>query len=165
MNSVFNATFDYICHQLKCPRCGEVTLDPCDIDLQTKLALVKELRTLYVGDRLELAPNPKETGGYLETREIHTPGRISVIEAWSCPKCGAGFLWARVVFEGGVLKCVESVELTEDILSSVDYITSEVLMLIPVEKTIEVKQLSPNELRAELLSAEAKHLEEQDKSE
>lgn len=138
--------------------CGGFASDTCDIDLQSKIAREKELRCLKVGDRVEPHPNPREDGGYLEIQESHDPERLSVIEAWSCPKCGAGFLWACVVIEGGFLKSVEPVDLTEEILSSVDYITSEALMLFSVEQVLEVKKLPPPKLIVELLKVEGTFL-------
>jgi len=162
MSSSYEATFDYICHPLQCLHCGEVVPNPCDIDLQTKVALVKKLRTLQVGDYLELAPNLQEGGGYLELKEVHELGKLTVIETWSCPTCGANFLWANVVFEEGFLKSVETIELNENTLSSADFITSEVLFLIPMERTLEIKQLPPQQLRVELLAAAAIHHREKE---
>ena len=150
----FDPTFDYICHQLKCPRCGRVASEPCDIDLQTKLARHKGLRSLYVDDRLDPDPDPQTGGGYLELRASHDPERLSVIEAWSCPNCGAAFLWAQITLEGGVLRSVDEIALTEKSLSSADYITSEALMLFPMARTLEVKKYSPARRRHELVAAE-----------
>jgi hypothetical protein len=157
MSSMFQATFDFICHPLRCPRCGGIT-DDCSIDLQTKIARAKELRCLRVGDHVELDPDPREGGGYLATRDSARDDQLRVIEAWSCPLCGASFLWATAVFDDGTLLSVTPTELTEETLSAVDFITSEALMLIPMERTLEVKRLPPRELRAEMIAA-AKILE------
>ncbi len=152
MDSNFQPTFDYICHSLKCPKCNKVVSDPCEIDLQTKVARIKELRTLKVGDYLDIEPNPK-INGYLETRESHESNGLIVIEAWSCPHCGANFLWARVSFKNGILESIEPVDLDENTLSSADFISSEALIFIPMNQTIKFKSLPPAELRKSFLKA------------
>jgi hypothetical protein len=162
-DDAFEATFDYICHPMRCPRCGKIPPDPCDIDLQTKVGRVKKLRMLKIGDYLELDSNLREIGGYLELREAHDKTRLSVIETWSCSNCGANFLWARIVFENSILQSVEPIQLTDDTLESADFITNEVLTLMPMEFTMELKRTTPAKLRKELLLAENSHLEEQKK--
>jgi hypothetical protein len=110
-----------------------------------------------------LDSNLTETGGYLELREAHDKARLSIIETWSCPNCGANFLWARIVFEKEILQSVEPIQLTDDTLESADFITNEVLTLMPMEVTMELKRTTPAKLRKELLLAENNHLEEQKK--
>lgn len=153
MNSDFQPTFDYICHPLKCSKCNQIVSNPCEIDLQTKIARVKELRALQVGDYVDIDPNPKIGGGYLELREFHELNRLTVIEAWSCPNCGANFLWARVFFKDGILESVEPITLDEDGLSSADFLSSEALVFIPMDQILEFKELSPSKLRKRFLKA------------
>lgn len=161
---VVSPTFDWICARLTCPRCGEASEDPCAIDLQTRLARSPHQRHLRVGDGVALRENPEE-GGYLRVRGKILPARLRVIEAWSCPQCGASFLWARLHFEAGTLAAVDAVPLDEPTLAESDYITGEALQLAPLEPRDALTRLTllePAELRRELARLEAVRLEEKE---
>jgi hypothetical protein len=129
-----------------------VSADPCAIDLQSKVAREKELRSIRIGDRVELAHDLREAGGYIALRENHVANRLAVLEPWSCPNCGSN-LWAEVVFENEVLTSVRHVDLTEQVLSAADFISSEALMFFPMDETLEVKKLAPGKFAGALLEA------------
>jgi hypothetical protein len=152
------ATFDWICHRLRCPFCGRTPSDDCAVDLQTKLRRAPAQAHLRVSERLDIREDLL-TGGYLVTRP-EREDTLRVIEAWACPECGKSFLWAVIEVRDGVLVSVTPVLLDEQTLSSVDLITGEVLALFPVERTLDVVALAPIPLRAAIVAAEAERLSE-----
>lgn len=153
-------TFDWVCAALECPVCSTRAVDPCAIDLQTKVSSAPALRRLRVGDRVELRARMEE-GGYLPTHDGGPREPLAVIDAWSCPSCGTSFLWARLTFHRDTLAAVDSVHLTEDDLEAADYVTAEALQLAPVEPREALPrllELPPAELRRELARLEAERL-------
>jgi hypothetical protein len=147
MNSL-QATFDYVCAPLTCPEC-DTQSDPCAIDLQTKSSRQPALRELRVGDQIEPLPDP-ETVGYLRLAETVQPGRLRVIEAWSCPNCGASMLWASLLITENVLRAVDRVSLSQESLQGSDFITPQVLTLVPLDAIPRFNAMPPTELRAEV---------------
>jgi hypothetical protein len=149
MSTNAGATLDFVCADLVCPVCGERPVDPCAVDIQIKFAAAPALRSYRVGDRLDVVADPTPAYFWLGTRA--KPGSFRVIEGWTCPVCGAGLLWARLVVENGVLTAVDAVDLTPAVLAETDYITQEVLYLAPAESIAGLAALSPDELRNELV--------------
>ena len=140
--------FDYVCADLPCQTCSKNPADPCAIDLQTKIARDPELRAIRVGDKVELLEDPRGAG-YLALNSAVQPSVLRVIEAWSCPSCGAS-QWARLTFLEEVLDSVESTDLTLKSLEAADFISWEVMILVPLERSQEFQSLGPAQLRSEL---------------
>jgi hypothetical protein len=157
MNNVPQATFDYICAALSCPICGQPIDKPCSVDLQTKISSKPAVRELRIGDQIDPIDDP-ESAGYIRVSDAITPGTLHVIEAWSCPHCGANFLWARLTIKNNILYAVAVTDLSEKSLEHADFITSQVLILVPMESISAVTSLIPKQLRAELsrIAAERK---------
>jgi hypothetical protein len=149
MTEQARGTFDFVCADLTCPACGFSPEDPCAIDLQTKIASAPALQTLRTGDRIDLRDD-LAGAGYLRSGDDRHDDELSVIEAWSCPSCGQAVLWARLVVSAGRLVSADSVVLDHDTLASTDYVTSEALLLIPLEEVPHALEMSPGELSAEL---------------
>jgi hypothetical protein len=149
---MMEATFDYVCHPLRCGSCGTVPLDPCAIDLQTKVAARKSLRSLRVGDTVGLAPD-LGAEGYLRVGTDPATSIVRVVETWSCPSCGSSTQWARLTIADNILRDVESVSLDETVLTESDYITSEALLLVPLERVPLLRTMVPAALRRELAAA------------
>jgi hypothetical protein len=141
-------SFDYVCADLPCLSCAKTPSDPCAIDLQTKIARHPELRAIRVGDRVELLDDPR-VAGYLTIGSTVNPQVLRVIEAWSCPSCGAN-QWARLTFRDEVLSNVANTDLTTESLEAADFITWEVMTFVPLEHVEEFQSLSPAQLRSEL---------------
>ncbi len=149
MNAVMIPTLDYVCAPLVCPRCGRAVAEPCAIDMQVKISRSPDLREYVVGDPIDLRED-LEDGGYLNIGGVAGATTIRVIETWACPSCGANFLWARLTIEGGKLTAVETTDLSETSLRAADYITSQVLVLVPVAEVPTVTRLDPERLRTRL---------------
>lgn len=153
------ASFDYVCADLRCPACGEYAMEPCAIDLQTKVADRPELRSLRVGDQIDVADNLSEA--YLRVGASPEHGMLRVIEAWTCARCGSGLLWARLTIRGGVLQLVEPVHLTAEVLRVSDFITPEALFLASGDRMSQLAALPPEQLRFELAKLDAELRQEQ----
>lgn len=150
MSILLPATFDQVCADLRCPCCGLRAEDPCAIDMQTRLAREPAMTELHVGDPLRPRDDPEEAG-YYRVAEKPNRSRLRVIETWSCPYCGASFLWAVLTVEGDTLAGVEPVGLDEEALAGADYITGQVAYLTPVGEDVKLNGLGLEELRAEIL--------------
>ena len=149
MSTLLPTTFDQVCANLRCPRCGRRAEEPCAIRMQTRLARKPAMAELHVGDPLRPKEDPEEAG-YYRLSEAPDPSRLRVIETWSCPYCDASFLWAVLNVEGDTLAGVEPIELDDDALAGADYITGQVAYLTPVGQDVKLNDLGVKELRAEI---------------
>ena len=159
MSTLPPATFDRVCANLRCPRCGRRADNPCAIGMQTRLARKPAMAELHVGDPLRPKEDPEEAG-YYRLSEAPDPSRLRVIETWSCPFCDESFLWAVLIVERDTLAGVEPVELDEEDLAAADYITGQVAYLTPVGQDVKLNDLDLEELRAEILRLECGRREE-----
>jgi hypothetical protein len=153
MSEHMEATYDLVCHPIACPRCGTVAQDPCAIDLQTKIFAHKQVRSLRIGDTVELDPDPVWNWGYFRLSTGTHTGRARVLETWTCPSCAANFVWALLSIDDGVLRDVRPVELTDAVLRSADYISSQVQFLFPSGDHERLRALPLDQLRAEIAAA------------
>lgn len=160
--------YDLVCADLTCRLCGQRDVDPCAIDMQTKLAAEPERRRIRVGDEVELASD-LEAAGFLKLHEREQPlgghGTARIVEQWSCTSCGQAFVWARLEFDRGVLARALAVDLVETELEAADYITDQALHLAPLSPPnalLDLAALPAPALRRELARLEAERLAELD---
>ncbi len=145
-------SFDYVCVPLVCPACGRTAADPCDIDLQTKIALQPAQNNIRAGDRIELLNDPRDRDYLLLNADWRPGSRIlRVLQTWSCPICGANPLWAKLTFQDGTLLPVDPAELDAAHLADADFITPEVLTLVPLKSVLAFQKLPPADLIRELV--------------
>jgi hypothetical protein len=115
-------SFDVVTAALRC-RSGHPVPEG-ETAIQVRIQPSPEGALLRVGDRLDVR-DPLE-GPYLRVREPAPGEELRVLEAWSCPVCGAGFNWALITIRDDEwLQAVESVELTLATLDRAHYVTDQ----------------------------------------
>lgn len=118
-------TFDYFVGQLTCPCCGFVTETDESTNMQTKICALPNMKAYGVGSMIELDSRNIEDSGYLLVNERETSDTFTLIDSWECPSCEAPYNWAQVKVKQGVIESVDSIDLSEEAISGVNYITEE----------------------------------------
>ena len=116
--------YDYICAELRCPRCGTLSPASANIDMQTYL--LGEGATLRVGyefDPADLELDRVVASDYSIVTAPHHAGTLNLLEVWTCPSCETE-QWAMIGVEGRRIARIDAVRLNRATLESANFIST-----------------------------------------
>lgn len=142
--------YDYFVAQLCCSSCGDRSSRDRSTNIKTRLATDPVDAALGIGDdvRFDLSRVPKR--GYRAIRSPRPGEGIRLLEAWTCPACGAQSSWVEVQIAGGIVQAIDVVPVDLRALEHAHFLSEAAVLVVERVGGRALQAVAAGELVAQL---------------